>query len=739
MTSLLRPAPLAGALWLALAACAHAAPDPATGAAADAATPRDFDRLQVTATRTQRAIVDVPASVDVIDREQMDQELVHDLKDLLRYTPGVSVTGNSGRFSGIGGIRIRGLDGNRVLIQTDGIPVADGFSFGSYLNANRNLVDMETLKRVEIVRGPASSLYGSDALGGVVAYVTKDPADYLAPGKDRYVGLKFGYEGDWDGLFAGALVAFGGARWSGMAALSHRQGQESETQGDNRSTGATRTAPNPLSSDGRSLLSKLVYAPSANQRFKLTVEGNEDYGRIDALSNVTAAILSQRGRDHQTRARVSLAHEIDQWDTPFADDLQWQLYRQDSESLQRTDERRSNNTLRHNEHNFDQRLYGLQANLHKRVDQGRVVHDISYGLDLSWSDTQEKRDGHTQNLRTGAISKTVGLETFPVRDFPVTETTKAGLYLQDEMRLADGRVSLIPGVRVDYYRLSPELDAIFAGDNPGVAAKKITDHNVSPKLGAIWRIDEAWSLYANYAHGFRAPPYNDVNIGFTNLVVGYTAIANPDLKPETSKGAELGLRYVGAAGYAGLGGYYNDYRDFIESYSFVGFNADGLMLYQSRNVDHVVIKGMEAKAGVDFGALSARWAGWSLHASAAYAHGDNKTDAAPLNAIDPLRGVVGLAYDRDLWGAQLVGTFVAKKQRPASASYYTPPGYATLDLLAHWNFTPGARLNVGVFNLADRRYIDWNALPGATLAGSTVLDRYTGAGRNVSVSLALDW
>jgi hemoglobin/transferrin/lactoferrin receptor protein len=739
MTSLLRPVPLAGALWLALAACAHAAPDPATGGAADAATPRDFDRLQVTATRTQRAIVDVPASVDVIDREQMDQELVHDLKDLLRYTPGVSVTGNSGRFSGIGGIRIRGLDGNRVLIQTDGIPVADGFSFGSYLNANRNLVDMETLKRVEIVRGPASSLYGSDALGGVVAYVTKDPADYLAPGKDRYVGLKFGYEGDWDGLFAGALVAFGGARWSGMAAVSHRQGQESETQGDNRSTGATRTAPNPLSSDGRSLLSKLVYAPSANQRFKLTVEGNEDYGRIDALSNVTAAILSQRGRDHQTRARVSLAHEIDQWDTPFADDLQWQLYRQDSESLQRTDERRSNNTLRHNEHNFDQRLYGLQANLHKRVDQGRVVHDISYGLDLSWSDIHEKRDGHTQNLRTGAISKTVGLETFPVRDFPITETTKAGLYLQDEMRLADGRVSLIPGVRVDYYRLSPELDAIFAGDNPGVAAKKITDHNVSPKLGAIWRIDAAWSLYANYAHGFRAPPYNDVNIGFTNLVVGYTAIANPDLKPETSKGAELGLRYVGAAGYAGLSGYYNDYRDFIESYSFVGFNADGLMLYQSRNVDHVVIKGVEAKAGVDFGALSARWAGWSLHASAAYAHGDNKTDAAPLNAIDPLRGVVGLAYDRDLWGAQLVGTFVAKKQRPASASYYTPPGYATLDLLAHWNFTPGARLNVGVFNLADRRYIDWNALPGATLAGSTVLDRYTGAGRNVSVSLALDW
>ena len=179
-----------------------------------------------------------------------------------------------------------------MLIQTDGIPVADTFSFGSYLNANRNVVDMETLKRVEIVRGPASSLYGFDALGGVVAYVTKDPADYLAPGKNSYAGLKFGYESEWDGLFAGALVAFGSERWSGMAALSHRQGKESHTQGDNRSTGAARTAPNPLSSDGRSLLSKLVYAPSANQGFKLTVESNEDYSSIDALSNVTSSILS---------------------------------------------------------------------------------------------------------------------------------------------------------------------------------------------------------------------------------------------------------------------------------------------------------------------------------------------------------------------------------------------------------------------------------------------------------------
>ena len=561
---MIRLHPLVVALSLALPLvplCAIAAK--ADAGAAAARDVHDFDRLQVTATRTQRALVEVPGTVDVIDREQLDNQLVRELKDLFRYTPGVSVTSTSGRFTGASGVRIRGLDGNRVAILVDNVPVSDTFNFGSYLNANRNFVDLETLKRVEVVRGPASSLYGSDALGGVVAFVTKDPSDYLSADKHSYVGLKFGYEGDWNGLFAGATGAFGGERWSGMVAVSHRQGQEAQNQGDNRARNYTRTAPNPQQVDGRSVLGKLVYAPNAQQRFKLTVEGNEDYGRIEALSGIDARspsasqrILSQDGRDHQTRARVSLRHELDALDTALADDLFWQLYRQDSASLQRTDELRGNNTRRHNEHHFDQRVYGLLVNAHKAIDTGTLRHDITYGLEGSWTDTREKRDGYSLNLANGAVSKLVGQDLFPVRDFPMSETTKLGVYAQDEMRLLDGRLSLIPGVRVDYFRLSPRVDDIFRQDNPGVAAETIDEQQVSPKFGAVWRFSDAWSAYANYAHGFRAPPYNDVNIGFTNLQARYTAIANPDLKSETSRGGELGLRFNDTVGYLGVNVYY---------------------------------------------------------------------------------------------------------------------------------------------------------------------------------------
>ena len=100
------------------AADAPAGAAPATAASAQAAV--EFDRIVVTATRTERVVADVPNTVDVIERERMDELLVRDLADLFRYEPGITVGTGFGRY-GIGDIRIRGHGGNRVRIQTDGI------------------------------------------------------------------------------------------------------------------------------------------------------------------------------------------------------------------------------------------------------------------------------------------------------------------------------------------------------------------------------------------------------------------------------------------------------------------------------------------------------------------------------------------------------------------------------------------------------------------------------------------
>jgi hemoglobin/transferrin/lactoferrin receptor protein len=735
---------LTSALWLALAATARAD-------TADAPM-HEFDRVQVTATRTERAVADVPNTVDVIDREQMDDRLIRNIKDLVRYEPGVSVTSSFGRF-GLGGFRIRGLEGNRVRIQTDGIPVSDAFSIGSFSNANRNFVDLDTLKRVEIVRGPTSSLYGSDALGGVVSFISKDPSDYLKDGKDAYFGFKLGYEGSWDGLFGGATAAFGGERWSGLVAVGHRQGKATENQGDVGGVGAARTRPNPQERDGRSLLTKLVFAPSESQRFKLTVEGNEDSTDTDVLTAhtnraeqpaATAWVDSQTARDRQTRARASFAHEMDAVGAGFADSLDWQIYRQDSETTQYTREERTLpaptlRDIREREFNFDQRTYGLQANFRKGFSTGSAQHDLAYGLDVARAETRQKRDGLRTFPLTGASTPAMLPDVFPVRDFPISKTTTAALYVQDEIAFADGRLRLVPGVRVDHYRLKPEVDNIFAEDNPGVAASDVSETSVSPKLGMVWHFNGDWSLFGGYARGFRSPPYNDVNIGFTNVMFGYTAIANPDLKPETSDGVELGLRFSGGAVYASLAGYYNRYDDFIDSMRLIGRNADGLWVYQSQNIAEAEIYGAELKAGVDLGRLSETWDGWSLRGAAAWSRGQDKTDDVPLDSVDPLTATLGLAYGRSVWGAELAGRFVDRKRRVSDAEqYYRQGGYAVLDLFAHWNFAPGARFNVGVFNLADRKYFDAGDI-ALVSAGSAVLDRYSSPGRNLSASLSVEW
>ena len=740
------PSPLAAAVLACLAASAHA------GVPADSAEAHDLDTVTVTATRTERALADVPATASVIDRERLDRQLVRDLKDLVRYEPGVSVGSGTGRF-GLRDVRIRGLGGNRVRIETDGIAVPDAFAIGSFADANRDFVDLDTLKRVEIVRGPASALYGSDALGGVVAFVTKDPADYLAPGRDAHLGLKFGYESDWRGLFASATSAFGGERWSGLLVVGHRQGQETGNRGDRATRDGTRTVPNPQSRDGRSLLAKVVHAPDEAQRWRLTVEGNEDATDTDVLSQLglqartRAIVTAMRGDDRQTRARLSLTWEHDALAMPFADRMQAQAYRQDSETAQRTVEHQRNAAgvalRREREFTFDQRLHGVEAVLHKALATGAIDHALTWGLELTRTDVRQKRDGRAIDLTSGQATPVVPPDVFPVRDFPTSRIDNAALFVQDEMSFAGGRATLLPGLRVDRYALRPRRDPIFAEDNPGVVPAEVTVTRVSPKLGAVWRMGGTWSLFASYAGGFRAPPYNDVNLGFTNLQFGYASVPNPDLRPETSDGYELGVRHAGAALHASLAAFHNRYRDFIESGVLISAPpVTPVRVFQARNVEAARIEGVEFTAALDGGALHQRLRGWSLRAAAAWQRGEDERDGRPLTGVDPARASLGLTFDAQRWGVGLHGRFArAQRRMPALApgvAQFVPPGYGVLDLLAHWRFAPGATLDLGVFNLGDRRYWDWADAAGLD-AASPALERYTRPGRSVSMSVAFAW
>jgi hemoglobin/transferrin/lactoferrin receptor protein len=148
--------------------------------------------VTVTATRSEKKLQDAPVTASVISDQDIEDGLVKDIKDLVRFEPGVSVRRAPARFTAAGastgrdgnaGFNIRGLEGNRVLILVDGVRVPDGYAFGAQNMGRGDYVDLDTLKSVEIVRGPASALYGSDGLAGSVSYFTKDPSDLLKDGK----------------------------------------------------------------------------------------------------------------------------------------------------------------------------------------------------------------------------------------------------------------------------------------------------------------------------------------------------------------------------------------------------------------------------------------------------------------------------------------------------------------------------------------------------------------------------
>ncbi|MER3355658.1 MAG: TonB-dependent receptor plug domain-containing protein [Hoeflea sp. D1-CHI-28] len=144
--------------------------------------------------KTDRAggqVLDVPANVTVIDEEDLEDRHITDMEELVRNVPGVTAprqTSGTDPFSTFGGFTIRGVGGNRVAMQVDGSRVPERI-----IDGTRDYLDFSFTKQAEIVRGPASVLWGADALGGLVALETLDPEDLL-DGRDRGLNVKGGFD-----------------------------------------------------------------------------------------------------------------------------------------------------------------------------------------------------------------------------------------------------------------------------------------------------------------------------------------------------------------------------------------------------------------------------------------------------------------------------------------------------------------------------------------------------------------
>jgi len=246
--------------------------------------------VNVVAARTPRTARETAGTVTVIEQQQIEEQLAQNIQDLVRYEPDLSVSRDATRF-GSNGFTIRGIGGNRVLELVDGIPLSDTFTIGDFSDAGRNLVDPELVKRVEILRGSASALYGSDAIGGVVSFTTKDPQDYLNAGKPWQALGKAGYNSVDNSAAETVLGAFGSQANAGMLLFNRRDGQELDNRGDIGTRDQTRTQPNPQNYYDNNFLAKGVFNRQ-DATYRLIFSGTQGGSDTNVLSSIGSRDLS---------------------------------------------------------------------------------------------------------------------------------------------------------------------------------------------------------------------------------------------------------------------------------------------------------------------------------------------------------------------------------------------------------------------------------------------------------------
>ena len=738
----------------------------ATTAAAQktvAIQPTMMNQVTVTATRTERELDDVASSVSVKTAEEAERQMARNTRDLMKYEPGVEVSSDS-RF-GNGGFNIRGMDENRVKISVDGVGQAKSFGYDRSLQSQRNFFDIENMKQLEVVKGPASNVHGSDAIGGVVAFVTKDPSDYLkSEGDDSYASVKAGYNSADSSFNETMTLSNRNGDLESMLVYTRRDGKERKSYGGQGGTGEGREKSDPMKYNNNSLLGKLQYQVNDDNRIGVTGEFQGSFSETDLFSQYgdsvtngphTRIYTNQAAEDRSERRRFGFFHEM-QADTVAFDDMKWSVNWQESVSKQKTWDNfrgelclpvlgcsETNNDDRLKTYTYREYSFQFDTVFNKSFELGATDNYLTYGI--NFENKEYSNDNFTEYLDAPEKNDTenwmpkVGLKQF-------------GLFAQNEISLLDDRWTITPAIRYDRFEEKIKSRAGYEGE-----AKDQNYDSWTAGLGTVFEINDTWSAFAQYSQGFATP---DMFSKYFHYELGdmVEVLPNPDLKPEESDSIEIGVRANNEYGSMELTAFYNDYKNFIEERCV----ADGGCTatsgeFQYQNLSEATIKGIEFKGLLWLDEAFGAPQGTRINTAIAYAKGrgtkedqdGNLVKNEPLNTISPLTAVFGLGYDAPSqdWGSEMMWTVVAAKKRGDISNMndvsmggdlgedkYAPSGYGIVDLTAYYKPHKDVTINAGIFNMFDKKYWIWDDVRNVTEAYEGI-NRYTQPGRNYSVSV----
>ena len=663
-------------------------------------------KITVTGTKSESTVKDYAGSVNVIDKEDFDKSPSVDIRNLLKDIPGVTTrkTTRSGvrGTPGISDVNIRGLDGDRILFLEDGVRLPDRYELSVYYNLGQSdYVDFSFLKSTEIIKGSISSLYGSDALGGLIYYRTLKPYDILKSGSDFSVEIPINYFSENDGrTFSNKIAVKLSDKLSALFIYTNEISYATRVAAPSKYIDKTNNY-------GDNLFFNLQYDINDESSLNFIVNDVNRSSRVKAseanLANMTGLHNKLVSNTITERTKVSAQYTYEsQDDTALINKAQSIIYWQEgvvndnfSRTIGITDEDKI--------YSLTNELIGVNAEFNTDVMLFNDVHKLTYGFELSENDGSRTR--RTENLTTG-ITRTE-------KDTPDTKTLRGGLFLQD--RFSSGDFDFTAGLRYDYFSLDSKMDDEYNfAESDTIEAADDSYQVVIPKFTASYRASDDLTLYARYSQGFRPPVWYQLNASFENQIVGYISQSNPDLKPEKSNDFEIGYKLNGDHYETTFATYYNRYSDFLDTFSDAGTTIiDGreYSVFQTQNVSDAEIYGVEF-AGIYF--FSPKKEGFFAKNVFAWSEGNDLTENTPLETIIPVTNNFSLGYagQDDQWQASVSMLYSGRPRLKSDYEYYIPSTYLVFDFNAYWRVSDSITLNAAVNNFTNQAYFNFQDVRG---------------------------
>lgn len=725
----------------------------------------ELDALVVVGTRIPQSWIDASGTVLHVDSEELLRSGSQDLSGFAKYDPTVSLpfdfSSGDGAFaygqSGYGSINIRGVEGNRIAIELDGIRqppqyVSTSFDQGSGDGAGgvgRDYFDPAMFDLVEVLKGGASALYGSDALGGVVSFSTPAPESML---KGRDVGglLRAQYFSANESIAGQVGGAVKQGDTSVMLLYAGRHGEETANNGD--------SPPNPVDFTSNSGLLKVEHEVG-DHVFKVALEVFEREASNDVRSAVSSPfpVFTDYVYNDQflERQRASLKWN---WSpqSAWVDEIDSHAYWQHAGSRSDSDSASKPISIggtpipgtertRRQRISFDTDIIGFSSIAKREFGDEEVLHhSLLVGVDFSREESRNRfsrvdSGDPSDNDRTA---------------FAPTETTRAGLFVQDEIQV-DRKWFLTPGLRLDWQSITPNpnqgyLNRLAALGRFGQEPPTDYDNlSISPRLNIAWKPSESVQWYGSYARGVRNPSAEELSMIFDHPTsggnpAGSITVPNLNLQEEQSDAFEFGFKSQGELGRVQGSIFYTKYRDFIENGVATGqLDDDGREIVTTVNRGEAEIYGFELGGMLELGYFNDAAEGWELGLTTGQTRGTDLTRDLPLNSIEPWKtvGYLGYTDPEQRFGARLTGIYTAELDRvddtTNQGTFYRPPAWFTLDLAAWWQPTETLAIHAGLNNLFDEKYWAWGSVRRGNghLGGNATTDRSTAPGRNFSLSI----